>query len=635
MEREGKRSKSSARFEAEQLCRGEVRPFKSDGEVLEFARILFRLRQKQNSPDDQQSYREMVTLERALSRRLHSNLKASSNKLYLAKVFKQQRLNRLEREIVLFLSLASLGMFNESGMRHWGNVRIADVQDALNGRGPEKLAVVRALSDNSRLNSSGIVGLDHDEVPANKVVQVSCNFLSPLVKKGKSFDNSWKVKSYEELLDKLYMVVKCLQRRGECISSERRNAPWASHGAELETENRRVLRHIATLMQTLRKHPRWPLSRALKKELRHQERLMLLVLLGKDLGFFERSSDLFTGDGLVLTASDSVPRFRHNLELLKGHEPLRKQGYIQVCGGLDSGLVTEDETTLKNCEFELTDEFLERLKVKRKRKSGMTAREPLMKMEQLVLHDDVIEALSLAEAQFRHAEVLLKDWGLAGTVTYGRGVALLFWGPPGVGKTAAAEALAHKLGKRIIAANYAEIQSCWVGQTEKNIVKAFREAREANAVLFWDEADGMFYDRDSAVRNWEVRDVNVLLQEIEKFSGLCILSTNRQVTLDKALERRIAIKVQFRKPDREMALQIWKKMTPKKLPLARDVDFGELADADLTGGEIKNVLLNAARFALCRSPKAKVMMSDLRKAVSMERSGKWSGRTGPIGFCTK
>jgi SpoVK/Ycf46/Vps4 family AAA+-type ATPase len=265
----------------------------------------------------------------------------------------------------------------------------------------------------------------------------------------------------------------------------------------------------------------------------------------------------------------------------------------------------------------------------------MTAREPLMKMEQLVLHDEVIEALSLAEVQFRHAEVLLKDWGLAGTITYGRGVTLLFWGPPGVGKTAAAEALAHKLSKRIIAANYAEIQSCWVGQTEKNIVKAFREAREADAVLFWDEADGMFYDRDSAVRNWEVRDVNVLLQEIEKFSGLCILSTNRQVTLDKALERRIAIKVQFRKPDREMALQIWKKMTPKKLPLARDVDFGELADADLTGGEIKNVLLNAARFALCRSPKAKVMMSDLRKAVSMERSGKWSGRTGPIGFCTK
>jgi SpoVK/Ycf46/Vps4 family AAA+-type ATPase len=258
-----------------------------------------------------------------------------------------------------------------------------------------------------------------------------------------------------------------------------------------------------------------------------------------------------------------------------------------------------------------------------------------MTLDQLVLYEDVIQAIQLAEAQFRYATVMMKDWGLGRAVPYGSGVTILFWGPPGVGKTAAAEALAHKLGKRIIVANYAEIQNCWVGQTEKNVVRIFRDAREADAVLLWDEADAMFYDRDNALRSWEVRDVNVLLQEIEKFGGVCILSTNRELGLDKALERRIAIKIEFKKPDREMRRQIWEKMVPGELPLASDVDFDKLADAELTGGEIKNVLLNAARLALCRGKKSRVTMADFQRAIEMESAGKWTGSTKVVGFLRK
>ena len=189
---------------------------------------------------------------------------------------------------------------------------------------------------------------------------------------------------------------------------------------------------------------------------------------------------------------------------------------------------------------------------------------------------------------------------------YGSGVTLLFYGPPGTGKTATAEAIAHELGMPLLVADYAKIQNCWVGQTEKNISSTFRKARKHRAVLFWDEADAMFFDRDSASRAWEVRDVNVLLQEIERFEGVCILATNRKATLDKALERRITAKIEFPRPDRLLRESIWKRLLPSGMPLAKDVDITELARKDLSGGEIKNVILNAARAACGRSRKVVV-----------------------------
>ena len=227
----------------------------------------------------------------------------------------------------------------------------------------------------------------------------------------------------------------------------------------------------------------------------------------------------------------------------------------------------------------------------------------------------------------------MDDWGLGELIPYGRGPVLLFSGPPGTGKTATAEALAHELGKTILVADYSRIQNCFVGQTEKNIVRAFREAKDQEAVLFWDEADAMFYDRDSAHRNWEVRDVNVLLQELERFEGVCILATNRKITLDKALQRRITLKVEFHRPNAHQRRQIWEKFMPQKLPLAQDLDLEELSSLDLAGGEIKNVVLNAARIALQRDECGPVTMADFRDALSMEERGGWSEQNrSPIGF---
>jgi len=262
-----------------------------------------------------------------------------------------------------------------------------------------------------------------------------------------------------------------------------------------------------------------------------------------------------------------------------------------------------------------------------------SARRPLLKPEQLVLSDKVSSALEMCVIQAQNAETLFDNWGLKETIPYGEAVVMMFSGPAGTGKTACAEAVAYQLNKPIMVVNYAEVQNYLAGQTQKNIVRIFAEAEQTNAVLFWDEADSFFCDRDSASQNWEVREVNVLLQELERFHGVCILSTNRRTALDKALERRVNIKVQFERPDRDSRRKIWEKLTPTKMPLAEDVSFDKLSSEDLSGGEIKNVVLNAARLALKNGrKKGPVTMNDFQQAIQIENEGRWNIITGKFGF---
>jgi SpoVK/Ycf46/Vps4 family AAA+-type ATPase len=214
---------------------------------------------------------------------------------------------------------------------------------------------------------------------------------------------------------------------------------------------------------------------------------------------------------------------------------------------------------------------------------------------------------------------------------YGRSAVLLFSGPPGVGKTACAEAIASELSRPLLVADYSQIENCYVGGTEKNIVRIFREAQASQAVLFWDEADAMLYSRSSADRSWEVRHVNVLLQELERFEGVCILATNREASLDPALARRVPVKVQFTRPDRSMRLAIWRKLVPEALPLASDIDLESLSFWELTGGEIKNVILNAARLALQGRQGDCVTMAHFDEALAMETQTA-RGTSSRIGF---
>lgn len=217
-------------------------------------------------------------------------------------------------------------------------------------------------------------------------------------------------------------------------------------------------------------------------------------------------------------------------------------------------------------------------------------------LEKLVMADEPkSEILSLLK-QSRHAGLIFDDWGLGTTIEYGRGQSMLFWGPPGTGKTWAANCIAKATGRELLIINAANIQTSEPGGANRNIEQAFTTAREKNNVLFMDECDSLITTR-ADVGMILSSEINTLLTQIEKFEGICILATNRIDTLDEALERRIALIVEFPEPDYKGRRAIWSVLVPAKMPLGEGVSLDKLAEYALTGGQIKNVLLQAARLA--------------------------------------
>jgi SpoVK/Ycf46/Vps4 family AAA+-type ATPase len=223
--------------------------------------------------------------------------------------------------------------------------------------------------------------------------------------------------------------------------------------------------------------------------------------------------------------------------------------------------------------------------------------------------DDVIlspvtrSALEAALAQITQHNLIFKSWGLGERHSTGLGLAFNFAGPPGTGKTICAEAIANSLGRQLLVVRYAELESMWMGETSKNVVAIFRTAREEQAVLLFDEADAIAARRSTSVDSGSQREsnsvVNVLLQELERYTGVVIFATNLAANFDPAFERRIRTHVLFELPGETERARIWKvQLHPSRTPLAPDVDFNALAHRyEVSGGDIQNAVLKAALAA--------------------------------------
>ena len=618
---------------AKMPCPKTAAPFRSDDQLLEAAAQLFRVRRALSQADQTGSYPaerldQLRQEEGQWSRYWHRSCRVSRSSLMICQRSRRHRLNETEQEILAALILDQLAMLP-------GRINTsAEVLQLVTRPGKRVLHAVRTLSEHGRLHAAGLISFDDpdEDLPERKPVVDPALVDSVLAQRGQS-ETAWGVSSEAELFDRMQMLTRTLMRKSDTMSDL---VQGCGNVGEMFKLTRKVERLLRKLDETLQRHPGWKLGEIRKQCPLPPEQTIFMALLGKRLGHLQGNEPLFTGGGLARAASDRVDCVAENLRLVMADGNLVRKGLIRPCGG-DVEMASNDAGELEQTEFELTEKARRPAGDREARRQGALrrvrrARRP-SGLSQLVLSDRVRKALDMAMVHARHGARLMDDWGLGELIPYGRGPVLLFSGPPGTGKTATAEALAHELGRPILVADYSRIQNCFIGQTEKNIVRAFREAKDQEAVLFWDEADAMFYDRDSAHRNWEVRDVNVLLQELERFEGVCILATNRKITLDKALQRRITLKVEFERPDPRQRRQIWEKFMPRKLPVARDLDLEELSRLDLTGGEIKNVVLNAARLALQRDERGPVTMADFREALSVEARGGWNGhnRSG-IGF---
>lgn len=252
--------------------------------------------------------------------------------------------------------------------------------------------------------------------------------------------------------------------------------------------------------------------------------------------------------------------------------------------------------------------------------------EPVYTWDDLVLPLYQKDLLLTACDQVRHKYTVYQEWGFQEKMSYGKNVSMLFTGPPGTGKTMAAQVVSHELGLDVYKVELATVVSKYVGETEKNLNEIFQQATKSQVILFFDEADILFSKRT------EVKDSNdkysnmeaaFLLQKMEEYDGVTILATNYIQNFDEAFKRRIKFVIDFPFPNQNQRYQIWQKVFPEQLPLG-ELDYDYLTSKfELSGSNIKNIALHSA-FLAAAEGSGKVEMKHLIAAIRNEfaKSGK-------------
>ena len=225
--------------------------------------------------------------------------------------------------------------------------------------------------------------------------------------------------------------------------------------------------------------------------------------------------------------------------------------------------------------------------------------EPIADWDDLVLPEAQQQLLREIAAHVRQRITVYETWGFNAGSARGLGISALFAGASGTGKTLAAEVMAHELRLDLYRIDLSSVVSKYIGETEKNLRRVFDAAEEGGAILLFDEADALFGKR-SEVKDSHDRYANIevsyLLQRMEVYRGLAILTTNLKSALDAAFLRRIRFVVQFPFPDAVQRAEIWQRILPRRLP-KENLDMGKLARLNVAGGNIRNIALNAAFLA--------------------------------------
>jgi len=241
-------------------------------------------------------------------------------------------------------------------------------------------------------------------------------------------------------------------------------------------------------------------------------------------------------------------------------------------------------------------------------------------LDDLVLPDREMSMVKEVLTACRNRIFVMSKWGFGKRLVTGRGIAMLFKGEPGTGKTLCAEILASEMGMKLYQVSIPKLVSKYVGETEKNIAKIFASARANHSMLLFDEADSLFgkrVDVQNSIDRFSNMETNLLLQEIERFEGIVILTTNLDKNIDDAFSRRILFKIDFPKPDAKNREIIWRKLVPKDCPIDSDIDWQELGESfDIAGGNIKNAMVRAAYRAAARGDK--ITWDDIEFAAEKE-----------------
>ncbi len=225
----------------------------------------------------------------------------------------------------------------------------------------------------------------------------------------------------------------------------------------------------------------------------------------------------------------------------------------------------------------------------------------LANWSQVILPGDIQDSITELISRIRQRRTVYDTWGYDAVMSTSRGVTALFQGGPGTGKTMVASAIANDLGLDLYRVDLSRVMSKWIGETEQNLAKVFDAAEEGHAIILFDEADSLFAKRTevrTSVDRYANLEVNYLLQRLDSFEGIALLTTNFGTAIDNAFRRRLSFRLTFPFPDDESRELLWKAHLPDGVPRAGEFDFADLARRfRMSGGYIRNAALRAAFLA--------------------------------------
>ncbi|GHS89722.1 ATPase AAA [Campylobacterota bacterium] len=364
-----------------------------------------------------------------------------------------------------------------------------------------------------------------------------------------------------------------------------------------------------------------------------KEQIIFLALLKEE--YSGNDDNLRDMNALIdIISFDDYEKIK-NRSLLEENSPLISKGVIDYeevltpFGGISRSFYISEEVLSEIMRSKKQKQQKVKLESLIKEQEIFELIEPKTTLEDVVLHPETRDILNNLIKQI-DAKVLkrLREWGIKDK---NRGVEakIIFHGAPGTGKTMTAHSIAKVLKKQIISFDCSKVLSMYVGESEKNTRKIFDTYKEIAAktgiqpILLLNEADQFLSGRVSGgggAEKMHNQMQNIFLEQIEKFEGVLIATTNLLDNIDSAFSRRFDYKIKFEKPNAVQRLEIWKKHFPKNAPIAKDLDMEKLAKHQLTGAQIALVIKNAAMIVAC-DEKAKFDMDIFTRAIKDELKG--------------
>ena len=326
-----------------------------------------------------------------------------------------------------------------------------------------------------------------------------------------------------------------------------------------------------------------------------------------------------TGEtALFILAEDDLEKRFSLHSLFDGGHTLSKMGIVTI------ETASPGEPFLSG-KIQLSREYAELFTTGKSRKPNFSKDFPAMLIDtqlewsDLVLHKKALEQIEEVQLWIKHGDQLLDDWGLRKKLR--PGIRALFHGPPGTGKTMTSCLLGKLTGRDVYRIDLSMVISKYIGETEENLGKVFNQAENKDWILFFDEADALFGSRiqtESSNDMFANQQVSYLLQRIEDFNGVVILSSNMKSNIDKAFIRRFETMVHFTIPAHEERLRLWESGFSNKCKLDGKIDLKKLAkDYELSGGVIMNVVRFSSLMALKRNSNV-IKMNDIQLGIRRE-----------------